>query len=257
MNKNYINAFWYLSSNVGDNLTPYLVNKICKKFVIYTPIENNITKYIVTGSILNIADKNCRVWGAGLANKTDKVDPNTKIYAVRGPISREIAISCGATCPEIYGDPALLMPKFYTPNTNKKYKLGIIPHYIDQFKAISLFKDHHDYKIIDILSPIENFIDEIFSCEKIISSSLHGLIISIAYNIPSLWVKIDNKILGDDTKFLDFFKSIKVNNPNLLNLNKKNINNDDIKNIFNLISNYENSINLDNFLMTCPFYTNK
>ena len=38
---------------------------------------------------------------------------------------------------------------------------------------------------------------------------MHGLIVSDAYNIPNKWVKFNDKINGDDTKYYDYFKSVK------------------------------------------------
>lgn len=47
------------------------------------------------------------------------------------------------------------------------------------------------------------------SCKKILSSSLHGLIVSDAYNIPNRMIKFSNKINGDGTNFTDYFLSVK------------------------------------------------
>ena len=53
---------------------------------------------------------------------------------------------------------------------------------------------------------IEAFLDEMFGCETIVSTSLHGLIIANAYGIPARlasFVDSDRQIHGDGMKFDD------------------------------------------------------
>lgn len=37
----------------------------------------------------------------------------------------------GIKCPKIFGDPGLILQKFYNPTINKKYILAIIPRWIE------------------------------------------------------------------------------------------------------------------------------
>lgn len=61
----------------------------------------------------------------------------------------------------------------------------------------------------------QKWIDELCSCDCVISSSLHGLIIAEAYGIPTLWVKFSDEINGDDFKFYDYYASIGLSVPPL------------------------------------------
>ena len=58
-----------------------------------------------------------------------------KIHAVRGPLTKAKLDSEGIACPEVFGDLALLMPEIYDPSFKKKYKVGILPHYVDKKNA--------------------------------------------------------------------------------------------------------------------------
>lgn len=110
--------------------------------------------------------------------------------AVRGKKTRNILINAGFECPEVYGDPALLMPMLYTPQKcEDKYRVGVICHYVHEELPGFLKNDLDCVKKIHInrsYDKITEFIDEVCSCDYIISSSLHGLIIANAYGVPAV-----------------------------------------------------------------------
>ena len=53
-----------------------------------------------------------------------------------------------------------------------------------------------------------DFINKLCECEFILSSSLHGIILSDADHIPNMWIKLSDKVLGDGFKFRDYFRSV-------------------------------------------------
>ena len=133
--------------------------------------------------------------------------------AVRGPQTRAFLIDKGYDVPEIYGDPALLLPQYYKPKIEKKFKLGIIPHYSDYELVEEWYKDEDHINIINLMTlSIESTTDEILKCHKIVSSSLHGIIVAHAYGIPAVWQKFSENLFGDDIKFQDYFESVLITN---------------------------------------------
>ncbi len=209
-----IKANWCLTNNFGDMITPYLIEKITGERPIYSEgkEETGDKVYQVTGSILNHDIKNCVAWGPGIARFEDGVPPKT-ITAVRGPLTAKRAKSCGRGVPDVYGDPALLLPRYYNPNREIKYPIGFMPHYVDlEFVAKNLAGQAF---IIDVTKSVEEVINDMLSCRFIYSSSLHGLIVADAYGIGNRWTKFSDNIEGDGFKYLDYYESVGLPDINL------------------------------------------
>lgn len=264
LDKNAILIIGLHSKNWGDALNPILIQKISGKTPLiatkYTYNIKNSTVYSVIGSVLEGANtNNCRhgnlvIWGTGFISNQGQLKVQPKdICAVRGPMTRKLLLKQGYECPAIYGDPALLYPRFYKPKSKKKYKLGIIPHYVDRnHPVINNFQNDPDVLIIDILSGIHNVADQICSCQKIASSSLHGIIAADAYGIPSTWVKFSDNVIGNGFKFLDYFKSVGRTDEKPLIIQK----NSSIDDIFDTYYQYKLDLDLDELWEACPFRHN-
>ena len=158
------------------------------------------------------------VWGTGCIDYNGINKLPKKVYAVRGPLTRNELLKRGVSTPKVYGDPALLFPEIYNPIKNIKYEYGIIPHYIDftDLDSLSILKhlESQGVKIINITAGIFHFIDELIQCKNILSSSLHGLITADAYGIPNIRLKLSDKLIGGNFKFSDY--SLSVDKPQIL-----------------------------------------
>lgn len=221
-----IDVFWWSRvrenneklENFGDILVPYLLEKTTSEpFRWIIPNRNRTLRifgkkkhYIIIGSILRRATEHSIIWGAGIMFHNSNV-PKAKFLAVRGPLTRKRLLDLGYKVPEKYGDPALLISLFNPPQKHKNFKVGIIPHFLDYQEVKEKYSGNKDIKIIDLLTnEPQKIIDEMNDCEKILSSSLHGIIVGHALEIPSLWIKISEK-LRDDIKFYDYYESLNMN----------------------------------------------
>lgn len=198
-------------NNFGDILNPIIVrNMIGDNYDIHRITSNyyHDVNLMAIGSILQRANNNTFVWGSGFIAKEVKLQAEPKkVMAVRGPKTREKLIKMNIECPEVYGDPALLISKYYKPKEEKKYKLGIIPHYVDKkITWLNEISTNDDVLLIDVQNPNPlNVIKQMHKCEVIASSSLHGLIVSDSYNIPNVWIQLSNRVSGGNFKYRDYF----------------------------------------------------
>jgi pyruvyltransferase len=158
------------------------------------------------GSVAKLAGPGTVVLGSGVISSYNDVNPGAHWIWTRGPMTRARVLACGGQCPEIYGDPALLMPRIVRPSAKKHFDVGIVPHYVDHADVERRYPDH---RVINVLNSMAaRVVLAITECERIISSSLHGIIVAHAYGIPAAWVEFSDRLAGDGIKFRDYFASV-------------------------------------------------
>lgn len=231
---NKIKLVYWNEPNFGDILSPYIIGKLSGKKIIYksTYIDNidstkKCLKYILTlrfhkiktilwgweknllgiGSIISCGNKNSIVWGSGFINE-NQIFNGGIVLAVRGRYTNNKLKEEGLKGTSIYGDPALLTPLIIKPSKLKNTNIAIIPHWSETEYFIEKYSNN--YKIIDLRTKnIKDVIEQITSCHRILSTSLHGIIISHAYGIPALWIK-HKKLHDSNFKFYDYFSSVGI-----------------------------------------------
>ena len=211
-----------LHRNWGDDINIFFLQILFKRniavfhYTIYSRFLRKIGRgnnYLIIGSTITmLTNEKSIIWGAGVIDPTRPLlHKPQKVLAVRGPLTRKYLLENEVNCPSIYGDPALLLPKVYSPKVEKKYKLGIIPHYDDyDNQLLNSLKEDKTILFIKMEGYTDwlDIIDQILSCEMVASSSLHGLIVAEAYSVPNLWIEISGQLMGGRFKFQDFFSSI-------------------------------------------------
>jgi pyruvyltransferase len=217
-----ISLFWWSEKrirnktyeNYGDLISKYLFEKISKKKIKWIQprklswYNRHKRHYLGAGSIIHHGINSSIIWGSGIISR-DKLIPKASYRAVRGPISRKMILKAGIECPEVYGDPGLLMPRYFNPDIRKIKKLGIIPHHTEFYKVSEFFKGEDEILVINLETlDVEKTTEDILRCKATISSSLHGLIISHAYGIPCRWVEFSKNLYGDGVKFYDYLESV-------------------------------------------------
>jgi pyruvyltransferase len=196
-------------TNFGDELSRTIVTLMLARqgFTLYDEVWHPY-QLLAVGSVLHFANNRAVVWGAGLNAlhpQSHHIYRNLSVRAVRGPRTREFLRSRNIPCSNIYGDPALLLPLL----TSKRFDMDKTPVYRAGFVP-----NLHDDPSGQILSPEDILINpcrgwntvvkEILQCERIVSSSLHGLIIADAFGIPAQYVRLKER--GGLFKFEDYYE---------------------------------------------------
>ena len=253
--------------NWGDDINYYFIKELTHRPVVSLfnfrlARKFKFKNYLCIGSLLGMpgyANENTIVWGAGSFGKLKGVSPK-HICSVRGKLTHDILVEKGIECPETFGDPALLLPLYYQPEYDKlqHHTLGIIPHIDDLNHPVveKCRKEHPEILIIN-LAKYEKWtdvIDQICSCNCILSSSLHGLIVSDAYGIPNCWIELSGKLLGGYFKYQDYGSSVvrQLTEPILI----KNM--DDVQTGQKGCQKWvKPTINTDDIVLCCPFKIQK
>lgn len=209
--------YWSQKVNLGDALAPVIYEWMLQKNGLDAAKKTKKTIHLLTvGSLLGMGNFDAVVWGTGFHTfGSIRSIVNKRIYrkydvrAVRGPFSAEVLKMSGYACSEVYGDPAILMPLIYQPQTQpKKFRYSAILH--QDHKNVPLPEDMH---YIDITTDdYQSAITQIVQSERVISSSLHGIILAEAYGVPAVF--LGNDMQYEVIKFYDWYYS--TNRKNVL-----------------------------------------
>lgn len=201
--------WWDHVPNFGDVLSPWLATKISGRPVEFAP--RGEPAVVSVGSILSHVSDGCVVWGTGsFGTETPKdIAKHAEYRAVRGPLTRNRLEIAKVECPRVFGDPALLVSDYYRPEVEARHEVGVVLRWSEsnRFEKLSGGEAEGIKKIILRNDDVEGTLDEILSCKRIVSSSLHGLVIADSYGIPNAWLH-SRTPKGGEFKYWDYLLSV-------------------------------------------------
>ncbi|WP_161568206.1 polysaccharide pyruvyl transferase family protein [Anaerobacillus alkaliphilus] len=174
-----------------------------------------------------------QIWSTGFITYSDKelipIRKEINVASVRGELTRkrlEKILNKELNVPT--GDGGLLASHLLKGPIEKKYSIGIIPHFRekDEKRFLELKEAYNNSVVIDLTDDPLNVVKTISQCEVIISSALHGLIVADSFGIPNKRLIYTNNLLGDGYKFDDYYSgfNIKVDSFDLNNPGNPTIN---------------------------------
>jgi hypothetical protein len=205
--KVYWSRWGHGHGNFGDNLTPLLLRHFgitCQ----WSPAEQ--AQLIGIGSLLERVPEDYQglIWTTGFMHESSQKNfAHARIIGLRGRQTLQRIVSRDANI--VLGDAGLLCDQL-AGRERKRFKLGIIPHVVDQQDPLvaSLASSSGEITVIDICGDCHEVIRSVGECEYIVSSSLHGLIVADSLGIPNRWIELNHgeeMVLGKGFKFQDYY----------------------------------------------------
>ncbi len=208
-----VRAYWWRGEkpNFGDALAPLLLKRFSGLTAAWEPVSR--ADVIVTGSILEHVPPlwEGHILGAGRLYEDSYLHLHTgtpTIWALRGPLSAK-AVPSGSSF--ALGDPGLLADEV-TYVHHRDIGVGVVPHLTD--KTLASRPEWYSGKwktlVIDVQQDPLTVIGQIGRCQKIVSSSLHGLVVADAFGIPRRYEVNPQatRYEGGSFKFRDYGASI-------------------------------------------------
>jgi hypothetical protein len=187
--------------NFGDVLSSSLLKHFTGKDYVWAPA--NEASMVCIGSIIEHlpARFTGTVVGSGKARASTRKDlSKANVLLLRGPFTAE---TMKLVSKPAFGDPGLLACDLVGP-VDKVHKVGFLPHYADRQMVVP----YNAFRINILDDPLK-VIQDVASCESLVTSSLHGLILADSLNIPRKWVKY-SRIQGGGFKFQDYAAGVGV-----------------------------------------------
>jgi pyruvyltransferase len=196
--------------NFGDEISPLLVEEAFGRRCTWTwPHRCEI---VAAGSIIELVremkgSNRPFLWGTGfMRDEDDHLDDREfDVIAVRGTRSRD-RVTNGRERVAL-GDPGLLADCLLASAPAKKYRLGILPHFLDAtVEEVDWLRRQDGVLVIDATDEPRRVVQDIARCETLLSSSLHGLIVADSVGVPNAHIRLSgNRFIGGMYKFRDYY----------------------------------------------------
>lgn len=208
--------WWDGEPNFGDILSKHVVEYVANRPVIYSkPVDCELFSL---GSIMRQVRRSCSepankkkpwIWGTGSkGSQRNDFIRNVRIKLVRGPLT---ATLLGIKVAE-YGDPGLLISELIDAPIETSKRIGLVPHHsqVNSTHVQDALKKSPRLQLIDVRNEDALAVArEISSCEYVLSSSLHGLIVADSFGVPNTWLNPDGIHQMPRFKFYDYALSVK------------------------------------------------
>jgi hypothetical protein len=212
-----LKVFWYpcgrRHGNFGDMLTPLLLDYFNVAYE-WAPLER--AELVGIGSLCEKIPASFKgtIWTSGnLSGGHRNQFPEAHVVALRGRLTQE-RTQCSTLDGVLLGDGGLLCHLLASP-TRKRFKLGIVPHYVDHDHTIlrEIAGSSAEICVIDICDEAHSVIRRVSQCENILSSSLHGLILADSLGMPNRWLEAFGEVIGAGFKFRDYYSGFGIKPP--------------------------------------------
>lgn len=192
-------TYWNAQPNFGDLLSSWLLDKVYDKDSWYSSwVTSDV---VMAGSILQQVPANWTgtVLGTGAITSGVGLAPNADVRAVRGVESQRAT----GRSQLVLGDPGILVSlalheQFLSKERGRAMKDVFIPHYADTRQY-----DPHGNPAQRVVGEVSRTISTIVSSKRVVSSSLHVLIVADALGIRHRWSP-SSAVIGEGFKFRDY-----------------------------------------------------
>ena len=176
--------------NFGDHLSHVISAAVARERGLTFDDETSRPRRLLgVGSILHFAQDGDTIWGSGVNGKIALEEIRARsldVRAVRGPKTAEVLRGFGIQVPEVFGDPALLLPHYF----GARFRVEPVRDYIF-IPNLNDLKTHG--QLDNLVSPLSGWnrcVQAICSANLVLASSLHGIILADAFGVPARYVRL-------------------------------------------------------------------
>lgn len=178
------------SVNFGDALSRVVVSRMLAERG--HDLEEQVSaprRLLAIGSILHFARDGDVVWGSGV---NGKIEPEAHrfasldVRAVRGPRTAAFLRARGIRVPDVFGDPALLVPSLFPGRFERaiREECVVVPNLHD------LGRLSREARVVSPLLGWNEVVRRVAGARRVVASSLHGIVLADAFGVPVNYLRV-------------------------------------------------------------------